>query len=248
MTAASAALRPTETAGELPLGRAAPTARTLHDRATWWLLAIVLLSLAGFSRTVSTRLGQLDWAHLLHGGASLGWLLLLAAQSELARRGQRQRHRSLAVIGVGCALVMSMSAVPMMQALWAGAVAVSDDFRRSTVLRFLVAMNVGLLVCLLALLAVALSHVRQRAIHSRAMAATALLALPAGLGRWVMRLLGLDPMGGSLVALGVAVLWLALLAISDRRHGVRDWVYPAGAMALTTVTGAAIIVARTWSR
>ncbi|MCA2982702.1 hypothetical protein [Gemmatimonas sp.] len=223
--------------------QAGRTPRTLHDHATWWLLVIVLVTVAGFTPSLTTRRGALDWAHAVHGGASVAWLLLLVAQSELARRGLTRGHRQLALVGVGCALVMCMSAVPMLQALAAAVTAADAVPARAAVPRFLLRLDFGLLACLLGLLAVALSQVRNRARHARAMAATALLALPAGLGRWAMRLLDLDPIGGSLVALGLGALWLMALAYSDARAGVRDRVYGSlaaalGAIAVLAFTGA----------
>ncbi len=67
--------------------QAGRTPRMLHAHATWWPLAIVLVAVAGFMPTLTTRRGALDWAHAVHGGASVAWLLLLVVQSELARQG-----------------------------------------------------------------------------------------------------------------------------------------------------------------
>jgi hypothetical protein len=154
-------------------------------------------------------------------------------QAELARRHRRANHRELAVVAVLCALVMCMSAVPMMQAV--AAAAAGGGYIPS----FLTVMDTGLLLCFLGLFAVAVTNVRRSAVHARAMAATALVALPPGLGRWAMRIFGLDPVGGSLVALAVGVLWLAALTVSDYRAGVRNAVYPTFAGGLSLVALAA---------
>lgn len=196
------------------------TPRTLHDAASWWLLAILVSTVLGFQRTITTRLGVLDVAHAVHGAASMSWLLLLIVQAELARRQRRVAHRLLAVGGIVSALIMCMSAVPMMQTLMAAAAG------GAFIPAFLAVMDTGLLIGFLALFAVAVTNVRRPAVHARAMAATALVALPPGLGRGAMRLLGLDPVGGSLVALTVAVLWLGALSVSDYRAGVRNATYP----------------------
>jgi hypothetical protein len=211
--------------------------RTLHDAASWWLLAILVSTVLGFQRTITTRLGALDVAHAVHGAASVSWLLLLMVQAELARRHHRVAHRQLAVGGIACALIMCMSAVPMMQALLAAAAG------GAFIPAFLTVMDTGLLIAFLALFAVAVTNVRRPAVHARAMAATALVALPPGLGRGAMRLLGLDPVGGSLVALAVAVLWLGALSVSDYRAGVRSTVYPTFAGGLLLLTLASLYVA-----
>jgi hypothetical protein len=63
-------------------------------------------------------------------------------------------------------------------------------------------------------------------VHARALAATGLLALPAGLGRVVMRVAPVDPVVASYCALGSAALLLTALIVTDRRAGVRDAVQP----------------------
>jgi hypothetical protein len=208
-------------------------ARSLHDHATWWLLAILATTLLGFTRTISTRLGVLDWLHLAHGVASLGWLMVLIAQAEFIRRGERSRHRALAVVGVICAMLLSVTALPMMQSTAAKALTTPS---RAAISWFIVSMDVGLLIIYLGAFAVAVANIRQPAVHGRAMAATALVALPPGLGRWFMTLFHVNPVTGSYAALAVAIVWLIALIVSDRRAGVRDRVYPGMLAAIVLVT------------
>ena len=213
----------------------------LHDRAMWWIGGITLLTLLGFQPTLGTLLAQLDVAHVAHGVASLGWLLVLMVQAELIRRGERARHRGLAVAGVVCAVVLTTTAVPMVQVTAARAAA---DPARGVIGRFLVVMDTGLLLVFTAAFAVAVANVRRPAIHSRAMAATALVALPPGLGRWAMRLFHLDPVGGSYVGLAVGAGLLLALVITDRRAGVRDRVYPVMLAVMLLIAAGSAPVAR----
>jgi hypothetical protein len=77
-------------------------------------------------------------------------------------------------------------------------------------------------------------------VHARALTATGLLALPAGLGFLFMRLFSIDPIRGSDLALGTAALLVVALIVVDRRAGVRDVVHPLvlGAMlAVAPLTG-----------
>jgi len=220
-------------------GRRVPA--PLHDRATWWIGAITVVTLLGFQRTIATRLGVLDLAHLGHGVASLGWLLVLIAQAEFIRRHQRARHRTLAVVGVVCAVALTATALPMVQATAAKA---GTDPAGGAIGWFLVVMDTGLLLAFVVAFAVAVANVRRPAIHSRAMAATALVALPPGLGRWAMRLFHLNPIDGSYVALGVGLALLIVLIATDRRAGIRDRVYPAMFVAMLLVTVSSAPIAR----
>ncbi|MBY0491315.1 MAG: hypothetical protein K2R93_15840 [Gemmatimonadaceae bacterium] len=209
-------------------------ARTLHDRATIWLSVVLLTTLLGFQRTITSRLGTLDVAHAVHGVASLGWLVVLIVQAELIRRRRRESHRQLALWGVLFAMAMTVTALPMLQVTGARAVA---DPRGGQIGWFLLIMDSGLLLLFLSLFATAVANVRRPAIHARAMAATSLIGLAPGLGRWCMRLFQVDPIAGSYFALAAGAVWLGCLIWSDRRAGVRDRVYPAMLVATLFVMG-----------
>lgn len=208
--------------------------RTLHDHAIWWLSAILATTLLGFQRTITTNLTRLDLAHAAHGVASLGWLLVLIAQAVFIRRAQRSAHRQLAVLGVAFAMLLSITALPMLQATGAGASDAirSGDARGATIRISIIVLDVGLLIMFLGLFATAVANVRRSTVHARAMAATAFIALPPGLGRWYMRLAQVDPVVGSYLALGTGALCLAALTWSDRHAGVRERVYPAMGFAM----------------
>jgi hypothetical protein len=96
----------------------------------------------------------------------------------------------------------------------------------------LLSMDVLLMVLFVALFAVAMAFVRTPGVHSRALAATGVLALPAGLGRAYMGWFGVDPIGGSHLALITAALILLVLTVRDRRAGVHETVFPATLLAI----------------
>lgn len=214
-----------------------PRARSvgLHDRAPWWLGAILLTTALGFQRTLTERLGALDLAHTVHGICSTLWLLVLIAQAELARRRERDAHRMLAVVGTVSALGIAMTALPMLANTLAATAKVPPPV--ASMLRELVVLDVGLLILFAGSFAVAVSHIKRPVVHARAMAVTAMVALPPGIGRWYMRLFDVDPVVGSRLALGTAAMLLTALILSDRRAGVADRVYPT-ALVVVALIGA----------
>ena len=211
--------------------------------APWWLAAIVVATLLGFQRTITQGPASLDLAHAVHGTAALGWSLLLVVQAALAERRQRDWHRQLAVLGVAdCAITLVASSLPMLTALAAGATS-NAGFRPLGHRLFV--MDVLLLVLFVLLFAVAMANVRRPQVHARAMAATGLLALPAGLGRAYMRLVSTDPVTASYLALGTAVMILLALIAADRRAGVRDRVLPVALVLFAAIGVSMALVADT---
>jgi hypothetical protein len=196
---------------------------TVPRAASWWLAGIVLLTLLGFQRAVTRTDHPLDVAHAVHGLSALGWSAILAGQAWLAERGRREAHRLLGMLGVVFAFGLVATSLPMMRALAAGATA-NVGFRPIG-LRLL-AMDGLLLLLFVMLFAVAIAYVRRPVVHARALAATGLLALPAGLGRVVMRVAPVDPAVASYGALGSAAPLLSALIVTDRRAGVRDAIQP----------------------
>ncbi len=215
-------------------GTSATAARPglLPANAPWWLAAITLVTVAGFQPTIQKGPAALDLAHAVHGTAALGWSILLVVQAWLAGQGRRDWHRRLAVLGVACAITMVASSMPMLRAL-AGAAAASERFR--PLAHRLLVMDVLLLALFVLLFAVAMASVRRPRTHARAMAATALLALPAGLGRGYMRLLSIDPVMASYLALATGAMLVAALIAADRRSGVREPVLPSVLGALVAI-------------
>ena len=202
--------------------------------APWWLAGIVSVTMAGFQLKMRNGVAGLDLAHAVHGTAALGWSLLLVLQAWLAGQRRRELHRHFAVLGVMFAVAMVASSAPMLGALASGAVH-SEMFRPIGSRLFV--LDVLLLALFVMLFAVALANVRRPAVHARALAATGVLALPAGLGRAYMWAFNAGPMTGSWLALGTGMLVLGGVMLADRRAGVRDRVLPAvlGAFMLVVV-------------
>lgn len=208
------------------------TAQRATTGAAWWLAVILLTTLLGFRGTIDKGPGGLDLAHAAHGSIALGWSMLLIVQAALADAHRRRAHRLFAVAGMACAVGLVATSVPMLHTLAVGAVA-SDRFRPMGYQ--LLAMDILLMVLFVALFAVAMAFVRTPGVHSRALAATGVLALPAGLGRAYMAWFGVDPIGGSHLALLTAAAILVVLTLRDRRAGVRELVFPATLCALVAL-------------
>jgi hypothetical protein len=219
--------------------RAAPVRATTG--AAWWLALILVSTLLGFRGTMAKGPGGLDLAHAAHGTIALGWSLILIVQAALADANRRRAHRLFAVAGMACAAGLVATSVPMLHTLAGGAVA-SERFRPMGYQ--LLAMDVLLMALFVALFAVAMAFVRTPGVHSRALAATGVLALPAGLGRAYMSWFGLDPIGGSHLALLTAAVILLALTVRDRRAGVHETVFPATLLAVITLQLAFPLLAR----
>lgn len=199
------------------------TAQTVPFAAPWWLAVIVVLTVVGFQRAATRTTNPMDGLHAAHGILALGWSVILVVQAWLAEQHRRNAHRLMAVAGVVFAIGLVATSLPMLVSL--AAAATTKAAFRPMGLRLL-AMDILLLLLFTTLFAVAIAFVRRPAIHARALAATGLLALPAGLGRLYMRVFSMNPMQGSYLALGTAAALLATLALVDRRGGTRDVVQP----------------------
>lgn len=213
-----------------PVARQAPQARrqgpSTARAATgtaWWLSAILITTLLGFRGTLAKGTAGFDLSHAVHGAMALGWSLLLIVQASLADARRRAAHRLIAAAGVVFAVGLLASSVPMLHTM-AGAAVANAGFRPMGYQ--LLAMDVLLLVLFVALFAAAIACVRKPAVHSRALASTGLLALPAGLGRAYMGWAGVGPIGGSHLALLTASALTLTLIVRDRRAQEREPVYP----------------------
>lgn len=190
----------------------------------WWLLASLGVVVLGFWPSFFRSLRAQDLAHTLHGFTASGWLVGLVLQAWLIDRGERAWHRRVAQVMIAMAVAMIVTSIPMMESILRGGMA-NPGFR--PLARMLVVYDVTALVLFTALLSVALANVRRAAIHRRALGATAMLAIPPALARFLSgSLVGLPFMTGLHASfwLGNAImLWLIL---RDRRDGVRDVVWP----------------------
>ncbi len=221
---------------------AAPTATVRATTgAAWWLAPIVVATVAGFASSFSKRPHTLDVAHAAHGMLALGWSVLLVSQAFLADTRRREWHRISAMLGIIFAIGLVATSVPMLSAIATAAIA-NNNFRPTGY--GLLALDVLLLALFVALVAVAVAWVRRPAVHSRVMAATGLLALPAGLGRGYMALFGVGPLTASHLALGTAHAMLVGLIVRDRRAMQMEPVYPATIVTLLAIQVSFPLMAR----
>jgi hypothetical protein len=193
----------------------------LHRYAMWWITVLLLLTTLGFWPSFVTRLGSHDLAHTAHGMVSFGWLLLLIGQAWLIERKQRAWHRRVAMLGIPLALLMVLTAIPMMRVMLK-AMAVPEA---RPVVAFLGAYDVGALIWFVVLFSVALANVRRPAMHARCLAATAFLGLAPGLGRFFMWGMGMSPFAAVHATMLLVEGSLLALYLSDRRAGIREWPY-----------------------
>lgn len=224
---------------------AAPTATMgAATGAAWWLAAIVLATVAGFASSFSKRPHTLDVAHTAHGVVALGWSVLLRSQAFFADTRRREWHRIGAVLGMIFAIGLVATSLPMLTAIATAAVG-NDEFRPTGY--GLLALDVLLLALFVVLVAVAVAWIRRPAVHSRVMAATGLLALPAGLGRGYMALLRVGALTASHLALGTALAILVWLIVRDRRAQQVEPVYPATLMLLVAIqVGFPLVAGARW--
>ncbi len=224
-----------------PGRRSNPAPVPAASGAAWWLLLIVVATVLGFRPTIAKGPQGLDLAHAAHGTIALGWSLLLIVQAALADAGRRRAHRLFAIAGVACAVGLVTTSVPMLHTMAKAAVA-NERFRPMGYQ--LLAMDILLMALFVTLFAVALAFVRKPAVHSRALAATGVLALPAGLGRAYMAWFHVGPIDGSHLAIITGALILLALVLRDRLAGQREPVYPAVLISLIALELLFPLVAR----
>ena len=75
--------------------RSSNRARDAFGGAVAMALVAIAMTLLGFWPTFFSKLGQTDAAHMLHGVASTGWLVLVLVQALLIRSRQFRWHRVL---------------------------------------------------------------------------------------------------------------------------------------------------------
>ncbi len=224
-----------------PARRRNPTPVRPATGAAWWLLLIMVSTILGFRATIAKGPQGLDLAHAAHGTIALGWSLLLIAQAALADAGRRRAHRLFAIVAVACAVGLVTTSLPMLHTMARAAVA-NERFRPLGYQ--LLAMDILLMALFMTLFAVALAFVRKPAVHSRALAATGVLALPAGLGRAYMAWFNVGPIEGSHLAIITGALIIFALVLRDRRARLHEPVYPAVLISLIVLELLFPIIAR----
>ncbi len=190
----------------------------------WWLLGVLVVVVAGFWPSLFRHLRAQDLPHTLHGFTATAWLVGLIGQSWLISRGERGWHRRVALAMVPVAVAMVVTSLPMMVAILRSGIA-SPGFQ--PLARLLVVIDVVSLLVFTGFLSVGLVNVRRPAVHRRALPATAMLAIPPALARFLSGpLIGLDFSIALHASFFLPYAILGWLIWRDRRDGVRDAVYP----------------------
>lgn len=223
--------------------RAQPGGRANPLGAAMGLTLVTALVVAGFWPSFFANPAGLDAAHLAHGIAASGWMLLLILQPLLLALGARGTHRLIGrisplwlgfLVATATAMTAAMLAIPPAQLPPPYALAVPPAWvplapGGPVEMRLvLAAIDTATLVLVMVFYSLAML-IRDRAIHARLLGATALLAVIPALGRLFAGLLpGLNGLAGALEpsfwvvdAMLVALLWL------DWRDGRRAWVWQA---------------------
>jgi len=193
-----------------------------YQHAHWYFLAALAAIVAGFWPSFFRPLGTGDLAHSVHGVTATLWVVTLALQSFLMSRGLVTWHRRVARGAFLLLPVLVVSALQMVAVMFANPE--MPPFL-PPLLAFVDLPSVAFLVALVML---ALWHIRSPAAHKRFMAATVLLGLPPALTRLYARLgephLGfMGALHGSFVTVEVILVGLIL---ADRRAGERRLAYP----------------------
>lgn len=197
---------------------AVPRPGLLYPRASYYLVALLLLALAAFYPSYLSRLGDTDWVRHFHGGVSLAWMLLLVVQGVLVRRRKFAVHRALGKSAYVIAPLFLVSGLLIIQDMAQGGNPFQQAFGAR--LAWVDLLATGFFAAAVYL---AIRHRRDVHLHARWMATTALLLLPPALGRLAPAVLPFvqsfdAAFHAAFVATEVLVL---LLILDDHRTGRR---------------------------
>src|SRR5690349_20667825 len=139
-----------------------------HTPELVFLLAVIAVSLVGFSSLLRGENSELTPYHYLHIGTSVAWLLLLVSQLVLIRQRRSQRHRTIgkSIFVAGPLLVASLTLLSVHSAAKEAVAGQADDLLVQNVMT---TAEIALLVFLAFLLR------RNRKLHASCLMSTALL-------------------------------------------------------------------------
>lgn len=195
-----------------PFGGAVPMA----------LLALTVTAL-GFWRTFFSQLGNVDFAHMLHGATSTGWLILVLVQATLIRTRDHRWHRILGWVSVPIFLTLIASSWHMM------ALMMSPTSRLPFGLgKLFLYSDVTALPLLAISYAAAIATRKDRHVHSRLVSITLLAGLLPAAARMFNRVWpGMDGLIFSMHPTYWAVLMpLGAAIIADWRNDRLRWPFP----------------------
>jgi hypothetical protein len=204
--------RPRNRAGD-PFGGSIPLA-----------LVAIAVTLIGFWRTFFSKLGHVDAAHMLHGAASTGWLVLVLAQATLIRSRQFKWHR---VVGWSSLLLFAVLLVTSwhVMALLLSGKGAPMPFQFA---KLFIYSDVTALPLFIICYAGAIVLRKDRHVHSRLVSTTLLAGLLPALARMFGRIwTGLDGLIFSMHPTYIFVLVILAIAIFvDWKKDRLRWPFP----------------------
>lgn len=155
----------------------------MYRNAVYWFVLLLIIIVAGFWPSYFSRLGDADLHHHLHSVPMLAWVLLLIIQAWLICNGRRPLHRTLGRLSLLLAPLVFLSGIHVVGVDIAEREVPYGQhdvgiFWFGLFLAFAFALFYGL----------AIRHCKNLQLHQRWMAATALVFLVPGLGRFSVNL------------------------------------------------------------
>lgn len=187
-------------------------------------LVAIAVTLLGFWRTFFSQLGHVDAAHMLHGAASTGWLVLVLTQATLIRFRQFQWHRVIGWSSLLLFAVLLVSSWHMMALLLSGKGApMSFPDAKLFVYSDVTALPL-FIICYVGAIALR----KDRHVHSRLVSITLLAGLLPAIARMFARIwTGLDGLIFSMHPTYIFVLViLAIVIFFDWKKNRLRWPFP----------------------
>jgi len=154
------------------------SASALYPRADLYFALALLTAIIGFYPSYFGRLTQTDVAHHFHGLTATAWMLLLITQGWLFRQRRWTLHRRLGRGSLLLAPLFLVSGLLMIHAMLRSANGFSQTFGAR-----LAFVDMTTLAYFALAYGLAIRWRKNRPIHARLMASTAVLVLPPALAR-----------------------------------------------------------------
>lgn len=207
-----------------PLRRSANRAGDPFGGGIPLALVAIAVTLIGFWRTFFSQLGQVDVAHMLHGVASTGWLVLVLAQAALIRLREFKWHRIVGWSSLLLFAVLLVTSWHMMALLLSGKGA-PMPFQTA---KLFVYSDVTALPLFIICYGGAIILRKDRHVHSRLISTTLLAGLLPAIARMFARIwTGVDGLIFSMHPTYIFVLVLLGTAIFvDWKNNRLRWPFP----------------------
>jgi hypothetical protein len=194
-----------------------------HDNSPYYFGLVLLTALVGFYPTYFSRLAEADLLRHVHGSLAMGWILLLITQGLLARTRHLALHRTLGWSSLVLVPLFLVSGTALLCASLAGTNPFQKAFAPRLTFVDLIALG-DFAFCY----AMAIRYRRQRPLHARYMASTAVLVLPPALARALGFFVpGIHSFETAFhAAMALSALVVLVLIVRDLREGRLRLPYP----------------------